>query len=327
MFIHIGYPKAASTTLQKQLFEKHPAILNLGVFPTGNIGNDTINYSDSNIFINDKELQRLHYNISMLDDFQYDQLNMKNLYNSIYQKYVQDLKPKRVTIISNERFVSVNFSHNDIGAKAKRLSNLFPEARIIIVIRNQIDLLISQYRDHPFDPRCFSIGKSKNIDDWISIALDNELKIIESLNYYKVIQLYEDLFPKNNVGVFLFEDLVYKTDVFASKLSSFMGISLEKTKDYLKLGKQNTGVSNRYNIYRKILREFPILFRIANILPSRFKDSVRSTVESTLKNGKKKNYKLSRVNVDRLQEYYGSCNKKLQKKLNLNLKIYKYPLI
>lgn len=39
--VHVGYPKAASTSLQKHLFDRHPQIRNLGVFPTGNVGEDS----------------------------------------------------------------------------------------------------------------------------------------------------------------------------------------------------------------------------------------------------------------------------------------------
>lgn len=46
VYIHIGYAKAASSTLQKHLFDKHPKINNLGIYSTNNLGKDSseINY-------------------------------------------------------------------------------------------------------------------------------------------------------------------------------------------------------------------------------------------------------------------------------------------
>ena len=46
IFFHIGFPKAASTTLQKQLFANHPQLVNLGLYPTSNVGNDNFKFSE-----------------------------------------------------------------------------------------------------------------------------------------------------------------------------------------------------------------------------------------------------------------------------------------
>ena len=50
IFFHVGFPKSASTTLQKQLFDKHSKINYLGVYPTGNVGQDSDESNTDTLF-------------------------------------------------------------------------------------------------------------------------------------------------------------------------------------------------------------------------------------------------------------------------------------
>ncbi|MEQ8753389.1 MAG: sulfotransferase [Coleofasciculus sp. G1-WW12-02] len=321
IFVHIGVAKAASTTFQKHLFDKHPEIHNLGIYPTGNLGKDSneINYNCA--YLKDKALRLFYSNLVMLDGLEYRFSNNIKLYE---QAVKPCLKFDKINLFSYERFTSVLFSHDDIKIKAERLKEIFPNAKIILVIRNQTQLIISQYRDHPFDPRCVRIGKPVSIDKWIKIALDDQFtKYISSLNYYGIVTLYAELFGRENIGVFLFEDLVHCPDYFAEKISEFLGINSATTQSMLKNKHENLSVSGRYNLYRKLARrKFIPHLESLRFLPN----SWTNYVSNFLKEGKKGEYKISPAMQAKLHEHFAPLNDKLQEEYQLDLKSYNYPL-
>ncbi|HBB32482.1 MAG TPA: hypothetical protein DDZ80_31970 [Cyanobacteria bacterium UBA8803] len=321
IFIHVGCAKAASTTLQKHLFDKHSEINNLGTYPTGNLGKDSSEINWDCIYLRDEKLKKFYYNLVALDGLEYRSSGNLELYQESIKPY---LKAEQINLFSSERFTSVLFSYNDIKSKAERLKEIFPEARIIIVLRNQLNMIISQYRDHPFDPRCVKVGQPVSIDNWIQIALDDNLtKYFSSLDYYQILSLYSELFGKKNVGVFLFEELVYKPDYFAEQLSDFLGINPETTKSVLLNKHENASVSHRYNIYRMLVRRrlFPNLNSL-KLLPK----SVRNNLLNYLKEGQKKDYQISMAMQEKVSDRLAASNNKLQQEYGLNLSSYNYPL-
>ena len=69
---HLGYPKAASTTLQKTLFDRHSQLVNLGLFPQANVGRDRISAESSEApILHDKDLRRLHNLLMQSDGISY----------------------------------------------------------------------------------------------------------------------------------------------------------------------------------------------------------------------------------------------------------------
>lgn len=69
--VHIGYPKAGSTTLQQNLFAQHSEIINLGLYPTANVGNP----SSAN-----KVREQQEFNVPYLKDGR-----IKSLYSELVQ--------------------------------------------------------------------------------------------------------------------------------------------------------------------------------------------------------------------------------------------------
>jgi hypothetical protein len=113
-------------------------------------------------------------------------------------------------VLSNERFTATFFTHTNIIEKASRILGLSVNTKIIIVLRNQIDAIRSQYRDHPFYPvgDKYITGRPVTIEEWI--ALDREDKgksFIQSLNYYDIVRYYVESFGRENVLVFFLMNL------------------------------------------------------------------------------------------------------------------------
>jgi hypothetical protein len=324
--IHIGYPKSASTTLQKQLFNRHPGINNLGLFPTANLGIDSGYIDTSCPYLADENLRKFYHNLVMLRGIEYKYSGNLGLFEEYIAGYLED---ERVSVFSNERFTSVFYSHPDVAAKANRLKEIFPRAKILLVIRNQLDLIKSQYRDHPFDPRNFAIGKPVSLDKWIEIAYKaDEVYFLSSLKYYEVAGYYAGLFGKDNIGIFLLEDLASNVEQFSEAISSFIGVDSQITLELLQGKRENRGVSHRYNVYRKIRRRAFSSVGVGRIVPEPLKEyllTLESRLSNVLKQGSKRNYSMSQPWVNRLTKYYAESNSNLQREYDIDLSHHDYP--
>ncbi|SFZ97908.1 hypothetical protein MNB_SV-5-1505 [hydrothermal vent metagenome] len=325
IIIHVGYPKAASTTLQKHLFHKHSQLLNLSLYPTFNIGIDTNEDHNISLYEKDPNLQKFYENITQMESIEYDYSDTIKLYKENILPYIDSNKISKTkkTIFSNERFTSVFYAHKDNGVKAQRIYSLFPKAKIIIIIRNQIDWLKSQYRDRPFDPRNFDLAIPMNFDKWVKmIYWDKSIKQLSMLEYDKIILYYQQLFGKDKVGVFLFEDLVFEKEKFSNELSSFMGISADETYNILKNAHENKGVSNKFNKYRTFKEHY-----IPKLFLKKFNHSkLNQSIEFFLKEKGNKQLILSNEINDRLSKKFSNGNLFLKDKLSLSIDKYNYPL-
>lgn len=320
IYIHIGYAKSASTTLQKQLFNRHSEINNLGLFPTQNVGKDSDYIDESCLYLKDENLQKFYHNLVRLRGIDYLNSNTNEFFNEKLKMYIDK---RKINLFSNEKFTSVFFSHDDIVSKADRLKGIFPDAKIIIIIRNQLNLIKSQYRDHPFNPRNLTIGKSVSINEWIKISYNTEsVYFLDSLKYNEVIDYYEEIFDKKNVKVFLLEDLANDIEFFAKEISGFMDINYDETLNLLLNKRENTSVSKKYNFYRKIRRKIPFQFKLSKVVP----EVIKNQILNKLKSGKKEEFQINRYWVKQLEEYYSDSNLELEEKYGLNLKKYNYPM-
>ena len=70
-YFHIGFPKSASTTLQKQLFDKHSQINFLGIYPTRNIGQDSDESNKDTKYLQNKDLKEFHNHLTYLEGVEY----------------------------------------------------------------------------------------------------------------------------------------------------------------------------------------------------------------------------------------------------------------
>lgn len=326
VFIHVGYPKSASTTLQKHLFDKHPQINSLSTYPTGNVGTDSLEINPECAFLSDRQLRDFYYQLTTLDPIDYAKHAPEDLYKHLFAQYVDSDKVAldKVTLLSSERFTDVLFSYDSIQDKALRLKQIFPHAKIILVLRNQFNIIASQYRDHPFNPRCVRIGRPVSINRWVEIALQDPLvKYANSLNYYETAKCYADLFGKENVGIFLFEEMVTDLARYANRLSEFMGIDPDQTALCLGGKHENLTVSHRYNVYRKLVRRGLPNIETISFLPQ----SVQRLALNYLQQGPKKKHSLNPEMTALVQRYFSEPNRKLRDEFNVNVSDYNYPLL
>jgi hypothetical protein len=304
-YIHIGYPKNASTTLQTDVFPKIKNALYLGRM-----------YGSKSAYISE-DVADVIYSISMLDSIEYNhQVIEKKLWDSIAGANEGQEK----LIISSESFAN---NVADRGLIASRLNMMFPDAKILIVIRNQMDALRSMYA---FLVR--QLGKNinlsygrpsvKSFEGWI---LEQEEYICRSyiltLKYYELISEYRALFGTGNVSVLLFEDLARTPDSFFKQLATFLDIESINSS----IPKRNKGPTRNELFYYKIRGLFPRLAP-SKFLPNPVIKFGQSMLAAT-GNGSVKEA-LSDVVRDRLMDRYREGNAKLQQELGIDLASYGY---
>lgn len=210
VYIHIGMPRTATTFFQHKVF---PGLSGFSYY-----GTETTHYSE--IF------NKLLY----ADDSFYD--------SSIFETFLNSTKPNNL-ILSNELFCgqSTYFNFANRTTIANRLHELFPKAKILLVLRNQVDLLQSLYAINVQWKETKKIdefiwmnnsGKLKRDSGGASPAYFNTSEAYESLDgydYNSLIKTYKERFE--NVTVLLFEEFLTSPTSFSEKLATFFNLDKE----------------------------------------------------------------------------------------------------
>ena len=233
--IHIGMPRTASTFLQREFF---PHVSNFEFY-----GVDRTQYSE--VF------QKILYQ----DD---------SCFNA--DEVAAALKPisNKDAILSNELFVgqSLYLHSTNRSRTARRLKQFFPDAEIVLMLRNQLSLLESLYSIGIYS------GMTINPEDYIRFSdapsrVDNplyptfaEAETTESYYFSHLIELYRSLF--SNVHVLLFEDFKSGPMPFAERLSQMLALNTAPIKNPEKrvnrsLSDRQIKLIRRLNLYKPVL--------------------------------------------------------------------------
>ena len=304
-YIHIGYPKNASTSLQMDFFPNIQGAYYLGC-----------KYDGGASFVT-KEFQDAMSSIAMHDSIDFSYQEVKEKIESTIS--VIDKKFGKM-ILSWEAF-SNNVA--DRGVIAERLNNLFPDASILIVIRNQMDSLQSMYKF-----LVQQLGKNINLsygrpsidsyEKWIVEQEDFPYRsYLKTLKYYELIKEYQRLFGKEKVTVVLFEELVSSPNKFFEKIHNF----LNETGNLPSVGISNKGPTNKQMTFYRLKAKFP------NLSLSRY--FPRFLIELGKKillnpNFDRTKEELSIEVQERLLSLYRDGNKKLQEELKMDMFKYGY---
>jgi len=220
-FVHIGFPKSASTFLQKRIFSK----------------NDHINY------IKDPKFYEYLYAKKKVSK----KIRKKFINNFIKKKF----SISKINIVSAEIFVMPNdclFTHpkdNDwkriLQNKEvmQNLKSLPIDYEIIMIIRNQRSWLISWYQER------VKRLETKSFKSWLeSNEIKNTLKVID---FYETIKLWKKFFIKRKISIIPFELLKNDSDKFIKEMSKILGVEINiNDKSSVK-----SGMSKRAIIFKR----------------------------------------------------------------------------
>lgn len=203
-------PRTASTFFQREIFPNLPGFSFYG-------------------------LEKTHYG----DAFNKLQFADNSFYDTaVFDEFLKEIENKKC-LISNENFIGQSnyFNHANRSIIASRLQALFPDAKILLVLRNQIDLLQSLYAIN------VQWKETKKIDDFIWMNNSGKLKrdaggaspayfnttegyeSLDGYDYNSLIKTYKEKFE--NVTVLLFEEFLKTPAIFAEKLAAIFNVDKE----------------------------------------------------------------------------------------------------
>jgi len=205
--IHIGYHKSASTFLQQQVFPKLP-----------------VNY----VFFSGENRQYL----DMIESTNgLDSLAIQEwIEKEISQKYPTG--KHSITVLSHEELSGHPHGYKRISAitTAVNLKETFPDAKILIIIRNQLDYMTSLYTFRVAVKGHETRGFARFLRE------EGEKGLFDHLEYHRLVELYHQLFGRENVTVIPMEVLLRSSEDFYHRLFEFLQIPTQKI--------QNTQPSN-----------------------------------------------------------------------------------
>lgn len=185
IIIHIGYPKTGTTWFANNFYNR---IKQVNFIPPERILNDIL--------------------------------------SSDYSKIRNQVASDKLNIIADPEFSGVikfNWKNGSYRKEiSEKLAHLFPNAKIILFIRNQIDFLTSAY--------VYYIRKGGTLSpiEILNSMLNHTFPVsLEYLEYDKIIRIYQNLFGEKNVYIFVYEDFFEDNTNFITKFITTFNLDIE----------------------------------------------------------------------------------------------------
>jgi hypothetical protein len=305
--LHIGFPKTSSTWFQENFYP----------------------YIKSGYYMNREAVQDLFLSEGAFDWNQNEcQLKLKKLIEGKTDRIIicEELLLGRLRPGGVKHFVTREVGH--------RLKSIFPEATVVIFIRNQLDALASAYSQY------IQSGGNYNIDTFlhperISGGDYNSLVLLgpDYFLYHKAIDYYASLYGEENLFVFLYEEFRDSNSSFVTSFSKKLGISVDM--DRVSFDRVNEGYRALLVAPRKFFNAFtrkgPLNKYYLVHIPNA--DKIIRKIFATANKYRFFGMRpsagkiLGRRNVEYLNSYYKKSNQILVEKYGLTgIKNYNYPI-
>jgi hypothetical protein len=235
--VHIGFHKTATTWLQSEVFPRHPQVR---PYVEGRVWDDPflrwiVAASDRDF---DPQPARAAYEAGMARLKRHDDSG--------------PLTTDDVVVVSAERLSGHAASGGyDTVRIARRLHEVVPEARILIVVRSQIDMIESEYRQLVGEGYRGRISSVWGTDAWKRVQFD-----LGHYEYDTLVLEYQKLFGASNVAVFTYEGIVADRDRFLDRLAAFFGVEPFKLGDDVVERDVHPGLPNRGLGLLRVLNHF-----------------------------------------------------------------------
>ncbi len=203
--LHIGYAKTGSTFLQFNIFKP--------------------DYGFYNAF--DQHFAQVIQRFILCNSFTYDAVATLKYFKDKYAvAKSQGLKP----VISAESLSGQLFANNNIEkAISLRLKETFPDAKILIVIRNQKAIIKSAWKHYLRNNGAQTIDRfirKEGIKQGFTSILN-----MDRFQYHFLVKQYQKLYGKENVLVLPFELLKINQKEYVNKILAFSGTCKEFKED------------------------------------------------------------------------------------------------
>jgi hypothetical protein len=203
MLIHIGYHKTGSSWLQRFLFSAK-ARAGFTAFGKGREGPINTLIVSPNALDFDPETARTRF-AELVEGAQRDGFT---------------------PVVSSERLSGHPMSGGyDSKELAKRLAAVFPDARVLIVIREQRDMVLSTYRQY------VKAGGAWRLAQFLDPPVDTRVRVPlydpAHFAYHRLIRTYQRLYGEERVLVLPYEMFRSEPVPFVSRVARFAEVSLD----------------------------------------------------------------------------------------------------
>jgi hypothetical protein len=297
--LHVGFHKCASTTVQKALFDRHPGIMRFGK-----------NKGDERGFQIFEDLKDALHSGHPAPG-RYDGARARALWLELAETA---RRSGQVPLYSGEALTRFRYYTGPGDRRMPQaLKALVGEARVIIIIRRQTDLLESLYhasmKPPDFEP----------FADWLAADRGTTPHMYK---YSEIADGFVAAFGKDNVGVFLFEDLARDPPDFGRRIASFLGVDPEKGAELMTGRQENARPRQMLIRYSKLRQRLLPGVSFGKLLP----EAGRKWVYRLLNRGGKPAGAIPADLRARLEDYYREDNRRLKALYGLAIERYGYPL-
>lgn len=302
--VHVGMPKCASTSIQGGIFER--------CIGWNYIGQDT----RSGISLNPRRPKQIWPFITA------EATNNTEAISEFSKLIGQKVMEGEPLIISEEgmTFSSAIYPYADRHVIAGRLKSILPSAKILLVIRNQIDFMKSLFGHL----KRIDQSRHRTINAWLDeLKSENDRGISKTLqiaDYSQIYDSYSCLFGESNVDVVLMEDILCSgAHEIILIIEKRLGVPYASMYGQIELPRNNTGVTIAEQCLLTAYRSLP---GVKLLMPSSFR---RAALTLSRRHCRRIGRDISVSNRQFLNSYYGEGNAKLAKCLGKPLMDYDYP--
>ncbi|GAB2516293.1 hypothetical protein [Microbulbifer agarilyticus] len=203
VLVHVGYIKTATTFLQNQVFSGEAGGLALAAGP--------------------HTRAQLVQNILLADDFSFDPEETREQ----LEQFAAPLRAQGKYPVWSEEMLLGNppSPRYDGMQNARKLQQVYPQAKILITIRRQQSIVLSMYREYVLGggtaPLRSFIGEVNSKSSFSAILRE------EFLYYDRAIIHYQKMFGEDNVLVLPLEWIKKDPQTYFKALSDFTGVDLD----------------------------------------------------------------------------------------------------
>jgi hypothetical protein len=326
IFLHIGYPKTASTTMQQFISLK---IKGLKCF-IPNVSHEYLNST------NDKKLFEENYLIKdLVENFiieDYDSSKPLALLRQTKDNIFISTTGPLSAFFFKGRYVRRN-KHIKPEQIAKRVFEVFGaefDVKVIITIRKQVDWIPSAYAEwHQYFSK---IKKYNSIEKFASSFKDLNYGFAQNINFTNVVAPFEKTLGMNNIYISVFEQFKYDPINYYKGLIDYMGGEIDEKilENIPKLNVRETS-GNLKKIDNLTLSKLIFFFKLRHFpnlslgMIKRFPNVLKllSKVKWPSNNQRVK-IKLSKEDKQDIFNVYQAENMSFSKYYDLNLEDYEY---
>ena len=266
-FFVIGAAKCGTTTLYDFL-EQHPEVYMSPIKEPHHFSKDIVMENFSDEYKHYLKTRNVNLNEYLQSDFS---RKIWEWYINDYNQYLQLFKNVKTEKAIGE--ISNGYLYSEVAAQ--EIYNTYPDAKIIMILRNPVERAYSHYLANVRDGRTTLDFRNELIEDskktrkgWCISHCYVEMGL-----YYDQVKRFMDVFPVSQIKIYLNDDLKLNPSSVGKDLFQFLDVNLNTTIDYTK--KQNEARLPKSAGIMKLITQTGLKRKIFRMLPIKLQEKVK----------------------------------------------------